>query len=519
MRNIKFYIHPFIFSTYPLFFLFSYNVSQISIIDFIFPLLLFIFLTLIFLKLLTIITKKLSAASVLTSIYLFVWFSFGHIFSFLETLDIIISKYQLLVLIFIILILFAFFILKTKSDLAGLNVVLSVVAISLVIMCTYRLTVGYSVNRISRDDEYRKSVISGINIEDKSYLKRDIYYLIFDQYGNSETLKQYFNFDNSKFISFLKSKGFYVADNSMSNYPHTQHSLASSLNMIYLDYLEELKTDIHPIFLSMIKNHDVGRFLRSLGYKFIFLGNSEWPFHDNEYADKNYNLTTSRSSSYFLCMLYKESIFRPILELTDLDVKLDHHLNHTYRVLEWKRVDYKFEVLSDLIDVDSPKFVFAHFLTPHGPYVHDRNGDYLSLENQKSMGNKKSYVNQIMYLNGRIEIFVSELLKSSEVLPIIIIQSDEGPFTTYSTKGLDKNVTESLKQKFQILNAFFLPGIEPDQLYSHITPVNTFRIVLNQYFDTDLEILEDRHYYTSYSDPHHFVDITDRIAFDKGKSN
>ena len=47
----------------------------------------------------------------------------------------------------------------------------------------------------------------------------------------------------------------------------------------------------------------------------------------------------------------------------------------------------------------------------------------------------------------------------------------------------------------KILNAYFLPGNGKQLLYESITPVNSFRIVFNHYFDADYELLEDKSYY------------------------
>src|SRR5262249_55856944 len=63
----------------------------------------------------------------------------------------------------------------------------------------------------------------------------DVYYIILDGYARADTLKRECQFDNSEFLEQLRSRGFYVADQSCSNYPMTFMSLASSLNMSYLD--------------------------------------------------------------------------------------------------------------------------------------------------------------------------------------------------------------------------------------------------------------------------------------------
>ena len=49
-------------------------------------------------------------------------------------------------------------------------------------------------------------------------------------------------------------------------------------------------------------------------------------------------------------------------------------------------------------------------------------------------------------------------------------------------------------------------------LYDSISPVNTFRLVFNYYFDTNYELLNDLSYYiTGYKEPYKFTDVTDRV--------
>ena len=61
----------------------------------------------------------------------------------------------------------------------------------------------------------------------------DVYYLVFDRYGGEQTLKDLYGIDNSDFYAMLESKGFYIARDSMANYPSTSFSLSSTLNMKY----------------------------------------------------------------------------------------------------------------------------------------------------------------------------------------------------------------------------------------------------------------------------------------------
>ena len=49
--------------------------------------------------------------------------------------------------------------------------------------------------------------------------------------------------------------------------------------------------------------------------------------------------------------------------------------------------------------------------------------------------------------------------------------------------------------KFKILNAYYLPG-HNDLLYPTISPVNTFRLILDTYLGADYPLLNDTSYYS-----------------------
>ena len=71
---------------------------------------------------------------------------------------------------------------------------------------------------------------------------------------------------------------------------------------------------------------------------------------------------------------------------------------------------------------------------------------------------------------------------------------------------------EQLRIKTAILNAYYFPDEQYEQLGDEITPVNSFRVLFNALFETDFEILPDRTY-VSPDDRHlyEFHDVTDRV--------
>jgi hypothetical protein len=100
-----------------------------------------------------------------------------------------------------------------------------------------------------------------------------------------------------------------------------------------------------------------------------------------------------------------------------------------------------------------------------------------------------------------------------------MIQADEGPFPARYRDdewGFDWRAAtdEELEEKFGILFAMRVPDadLEAEGFHDAITPVNTFRMLFNARFGTDLVLLPDRTW--AHEDLYHFydfVDITDRL--------
>ncbi len=64
---------------------------------------------------------------------------------------------------------------------------------------------------------------------------RDIYYVLLDRYASEQSLRRFFGFDNSKFCDELEKRGFVVDRKAITSYPMTSTSMASTLNMRYLN--------------------------------------------------------------------------------------------------------------------------------------------------------------------------------------------------------------------------------------------------------------------------------------------
>jgi hypothetical protein len=327
----------------------------------------------------------------------------------------------------------------------------------------------------------------------------DIYYIIVDSYGRSDLLKKAFQIDNSNFIQKLESMGFYIADCSQSNYDRTDLSLGSSLNMGYLQNLDSsyMPENLDRTVLWESINQSAVRFeLENAGYETVaFATGFAWSELTN--ADVYFSPSPVWSElSGFETLLIRTT---PARHLEDLGwINLDEIDGQRYR----ERTQLIIISMEKLAQMPGPKFVFIHIIPPHPPFVYGPDGtptnpaayldqDRLYNSSMYSLG----YKNEVSYIDRKLEVAVSTLIKESISPPIIILQGDHAPWM------------QTGNDIFKILNAYYVPGHE-ELLYPTISPVNTFRFILNAYIDLDYQLLPDVSYYSPVPNIYEFTKVS-----------
>lgn len=405
------------------------------------------------------------------------------------------------------------FLLFTKRDLYKLTKILNFTVLGLIIMPLASIAVyefknigsssiktEVSSGKNEADDMNKSGEIKKVsNISDISDLP-DIYYILPDQYARLDVLKEYFNYDSKEFVEFLDKKGFVIAEKSRSNYVITIFSLASTLNMNYIDSLinlpDENSTDFDPL-IERIKNNEVKKFVESKGYRYIYLSSDALVVGTKDTGD---DIIESNLDIYMRQAL-KTTVLRPFAGRYSFREK---------NINKWVRnsVLNTFDQLSKIptSNLKGPKFVFAHIMAPHGPYVFGRNGEETKLSLIKSMTyqeDMEAFLDQSIFVSKKITEVVDHIISKSERPPIIIIQSDHGHW-------LDpKLVGDDLRRNIRTKNfsAFYLPGQDKKMLPRDITTVNTFRFLFDRYFGTKFGLLENRSYIYNGQYPFQFIEI------------
>lgn len=367
--------------------------------------------------------------------------------------------------------------LKKKYSFATTNI-LNKVSIVLVITCS----ITFAFRLMGEADYYKYEFNPGKAISVNKYKagEPDVYYIILDRYASGEMLKKVYDFDNNDFLDFLRKKGFYVADKSRANYENTRFSLASSLNMKFL-VLPDKKALTMQVYKN-VDNNKVFRLFKSMGYKIIDVG-----FHiPNSRFARYSKLADVNALNGF------EIFFREVKNSSVMSYFLNEWGYFNFK--KWYVSNRQFEQIYQFSKMAGPKFIFAHILITHDPYVFERDGSLTSEENERKKDLKTAYIDQVICTNGKVEYLVDKILKESKYRPIIIIQADEGPYPEplrLKVKHADELIGNQIKEKFGILNAYYFPDGKYEALYPSITPVNSFRIVLNTYFGASLDLLPD----------------------------
>ena len=145
-----------------------------------------------------------------------------------------------------------------------------------------------------------------------------------------------------------------------------------------------------------------------------------------------------------------------------------------------------FEFLTSPLDIQSPKFVFAHILKPHFPATFDRYGNYIVGQSIHDQFNDRhdasvpnAYVGQLIFVNSLALKMIDSIIQNSVSEPVIVVAGDHGRHHDRYTG-------------YFVLAAFHLPDGGEAAVYPSISSVNHFRTILNYYFELEIELLEDR---------------------------
>jgi len=494
-------IHPILFAIFPILLIISSNLNEVIFLDAAFSLLLVFTITFASWFFLNLLLKNKLKSGLLTSLGLIIFFSYSHFIriSFqlgvdVSTLPFSYSTYAIPIYLSL-LIIGIITIIKIKNRLQDVTTLTNIISIVLIVMLLPNI-VSYSFE--THDTDYMDNPLNyKILNESQIKYKPNIYYIIVDEYTSDEILTKIYDYDNQDFLSQLTKRGFFVPSHAYTNYATSPLAISANLNMQYLP-----NENINPTLDNkneFFNNNQIMRILKSLDYTII---NMSLEYGYPEITD------------YHLCppLMFVNQFHNTLLDSSILQPfsKLFVSAGEPHR----DRINCKFSEVSNLENsFDSPFFVVDHIMAPHPPYLFGPNGESITPEflsiGANSWDDKSGYVNQVQYVNKKIIETIDKILENNSQ-SVIIIQGDHGTPTLLGGGGLNwKNINDnSIIERMSIFNAYYFPNVDSEIIYDGITPVNSFRLVLNNYLNGDYELLEDKIYFSTYQDMLNFTDVT-----------
>ena len=467
MKN--FIIFPFLLAFFPSWTLIVNNYDEIIFQDILISLAI-IAISVIVWIVITKIIKNGNKAALITGVGIGFFFYFGYIKDALAGIMIFnfpIDRTSVLGIISIIIfIMSVIYFVKSRRSFESVIKIVNVITITLVLAVTLQL------------------VIPGAYAE-----KPNVYHIILDEYTDNEILMKKFNYNNEKFLELLNENGFYVPNKSFSTFEKTEIELNSILNMNYpiergwvSDHYQALKNNK---VMSVFSNQDYS----------IIETNSMVRWKNFSDVDTKLCYDTNFINSGFLDQVLGKSMIRYFLEQYHNDTRRD-------------TIRCTFNVLSEIpLQSSGPVYVFSHMYIPHYPFLFGPNGENV-IPNHREIGglqhweNPQGYTNQLIYATNQLSIVIKNIVKN-DPNAIIIVQGDTG---TLTGTDIETYTMKDVYQRHSILYAVRIPDVSN---LEYMIPVNTYRIIFNNYFNTNYEYFEQHSY--ELDENNVWVDVTEKL--------
>ena len=399
-------------------------------------------------------------------------------------------------LVVFLLFFFCFFLSKRLND----EISLKINKFFSVFTTTFIAILGLNIlTRTAASSTYKSGKIDlSQNLSVKSLKHPNVYHILLDAHSSNYVLKKYCNFDNSKFYQNLRSKGFSIIEPSFSQYPATQMSVASMLNLEYLPAkkipvadLERLRFN-NKVFAVFYENdyrvHVFDRTLQmSYGPQFKKANNSNYALYWLWIQHTPLKWFFQRKFQKYMCLDHADNIELDLRELELAKKRFGSHNNLFY----------------------------AHIVCPHAPFIYGEDGSFdvsqgligmftdnrgaLAENNEQLELLKQKYLSTLKIIDKKILELIQAILSQYEEneKPIIVLHSDHGTcLTTISPllfdahKVLPSQLNAEQEQLYGNLLSIYCPSYwQPEKV--PLSLVNLYRFVFNNLFNEKYEYLEN----------------------------
>ena len=492
--------HHFIFASFPSLFIFLDNINEIPFRDLFLPLITSVFIIVIFWSILTFFFGQKKSALISTliifMIILFAYVRNSLIYADMLDLRMFASNYILIPIFGFFGICLIIYILKKEFS-PKVNQTLNIM--SLVIFGFLFSQIGlFLINDESFDEAQRLLHVPIFEMKE-TLPTPNVYLILLDAYSGNILLEEDFGYDNSKFFEQLRDRGFFVKERSFSNYPNTELSMPSIMNMNYLDFLIEIQgEDSNDMRLTqkIWNENKVMQVFEANGYYI--------------YAFQGPQGSSSDMITQTFCSLPFDYNAEFVSSLSDFYIPISSIREKVGEERHYHVANCVLDTVKNFESDKEPFYMHMHIRLPHQPFIFDSEGNRAQ-DVQEGMQRfderfKDRYLEQLIFTNSKtLEIIDS--IQQRDPSTVIILMSDHG-----GRFGVDwENPSElDLYRALNNLLAVSFPGKE-SSITENLSTVNIFRVFFNSYFGADYEILDEKYIWYVSKNPLLQTDVTDLI--------
>ena len=308
----------------------------------------------------------------------------------------------------------------------------------------------------------------------------DMFLILLDAYPGDRAARLATSFDADAFPAALRDRGFDVVHDAHSNYLLTPLTLTSMLSMRHLADIPSLDAPYGSAVAdwrrlrAVLDDAPAFAELRASGYRVTVV-------------DGGYGHVQLPRVDRFIPQPGPGEFELVLIRNTGLQRILDAASPGTMAGLARDRITTVFREARQVATEprSGPQFVFIHVPAPHPPWVFYGNGAPRNPVDVTFAGEPASSAQEALdagfeqarYVGGLTLDLVDDIRASSSTPPVIVVMSDHGPATDFSTEA---PFSGNYEVRASNLMAAATPG-HPGLIGDHLTPINLFPTLLDAY--------------------------------------
>ena len=467
---------------YPCVFLFSINAGEARAADILPFFLLFLGTALPIFLILSLVLRSPGAGSVMACLGMLAVMNFALVTDTVEkALPWFYSRYQLLLfaLVYLALLILLF---RKRPRLTALCTIIAITfaALSCISLITAVPTLLKTVSLREASDS------PGREMAQFQGEKRNVYYLLFDEYGGDENLEAYFGYDNSAFYEALEQRGFSVSHTTRNTESLWTDTLVP--NMLNLSYVAE---DDMPerVRRAYLEEPLLSELFYGNGYRVNMVNHRA--FLRIRGATE---LTRGQTEDNITELLFERSLYSRLPRVKEqIALWIFRNYRDNYRgPLE--------NALNEMLSAadhatEGPTLTLSYIQCPHAPFVYEADGTPRDLTDGTAWYWRDStlYPGQLQYVNALILETVDNI-QTQDPDAVILLISDHGarvPLHMVEQFGGPRFDAERESPIMQnALCCVYIPGMTVD--IEGDTCINATRKTLDAAFGLSLGTLEPK---------------------------